>query len=111
MTLDYTTFVPVVGYPIAQKQMLDDYDRGEISFAEACFQSAFNSAVYTVTMIAAAQSNYLAAMQFQRLMTAAPMAIGVTTAAIGVHALTTPSADIERGPFGSVKVTPRLGVF
>ena len=111
MTLDYTTFVPVDGYPIAQKQMLDDYDRGEISFAEACFQSMFNSAVYGLTMIAAAQSNYLAAMQFQRMMTAAPMAIGVTTVAVGVHATTKPGADVSMGPFGSVRVMPRLGIF
>lgn len=65
--IDATNFLPVIGYPIAQKQMVDDLESGKISFQEACYISVVNSTIYAGTMIAAAQTNYLAAMQFQRV--------------------------------------------
>lgn len=110
--IDETTFLPIVGYPMAQKQMLDDYEDGKISFEQACMISVVNSAIYAGTTIAAAQTNYVAAMQFQRLGTAimSPVTYGAIGLAVGVHAATKPGATYEVDHYRTVRVMPKLGI-
>ena len=111
--IDETSFLPVVGYPLAQKKMLDDLDEGRITFEEACAISVANSAIYAGTLIAAAQTNYLAAMQFQRLGTVimSPATYGAAALAVGVHVATKPGATYEVDHYGSIRVMPKLGIF
>lgn len=111
--IDETSFLPVVGYPLAQKKMLEDLDEGRISFEEACAISVANSMIYGVTLIAAAQSNYLAAMQFQRLGTVimSPVTYGAIALAAGVHVATKPGATYDIDHYGSIRVMPKLGIF
>lgn len=111
--IDETTFLPIVGYPMAQKQMLDDYERGEISFEQACMISVVNSAIYAGTTIAAAQTNYVAAVQFQRLGTVimSPGTYGAVALAVGTHVATKPGATYEVDYYGSIRVMPKLGIF
>ena len=111
--IDETTFLPIIGYPMAQKQMLDDYEDGKISFEQACAISVVNSAIYAGTTIAAAQTNYIAAMQFQRLGIAimSPYPYGAAALAVGMHVATKPGATYEVDHYGSIRVMPKLGIF
>jgi len=111
--IDETSFLPVVGYPLAQKKMVEDLNAGRISFEEACAISVANSAIYAGTLIAAAQNNYLAAMQFQRLGTVimSPVTYGAIALAAGVHVATKPGATYEIDHYGSIRVMPKLGIF
>ena len=111
--IDETNFLPVVGYPMAQKKMLEDLDEGRISFEEACAISVANSLIYGGTLIAAAQGNYLAAVQFQRLGTVimSPVTYGAVALAVGTHVATKPGATYEVDYYGSIRVMPKLGIF
>ena len=111
--IDETSFLPVVGYPIAQKRMLDDLNAGRISFEEACVISVMNSAIYAGTLMISAQTNYASALHFQRVMQFAynPVVIGTIALAGGVHVATKPGATYDIEHFGAVRVMPKLGIF
>lgn len=119
MTLDYTDFVdpmhllPVVGYPMSMHEATERYDQGELTFGELALLSMYGGAITGIHMILAAQHSYFAAMRFQALMTAAmnPTTYAIIGLVAGVHAIMKPGADVSMGPYGSVRVMPRLGIF
>ena len=110
--IDETNFLPVVGYPMAQKKMLEDLDEGRITFEEACAISVANSAIYAGTLIVGAQSNYLAAVQFQRFGTVimSPYTYGAVALVVGTHMATKPGATYDIDHYGSIRVMPKLGI-
>lgn len=119
MTLAWTDFVeprhliPVVGFPMGMKDVTDRYEEGDITFGEAAILSAFGGALYGTLLIYSAQRSYFAALHFQRIMLTAynPMTYATIGLVAGVHATMKPGADVSIGPFGSVRVMPRLGIF
>lgn len=111
--IDETSFLPVVGFPIGQKRMLDDYEEGRITFDEAVAISALNAAIFTATMIVGANANYLTAMQFQRLgkVIMSPVLYGTIGLAAGVHVATKPGATVKHDRYGVVRVMPKFGIY
>ena len=119
MTLDYRDFVdpmhlvPVVGYPMSMHEATERYDQGEITFGELALLSAYGGAITGIHLIIGAQHSYLTAMRFQALVTASmnPTTYATIGLVAGVHATMKPAADVSMGPYGSVRVMPRLGIF
>ena len=119
VTLAWTDFVeprhliPVVGFPMGMKDIHDRYDEGQISMGEAAVLSAVGGAVYGTLLIYSAQRSYFAAMHFQRIILTAwnPMTYATIGLVAGVHATMKPGAEVSMGPYGSVRVMPRLGIF
>ena len=119
MTLRYDHFIdphhmyPVVGYPMTMKNVIDEMDEGKITFGEAVILSMFAGALQAGHMIFAAQHSYMAAMRFQRTMLLAwnPLTYATLGVVAGTYALTKPGANVSMGPYGSVRVMPRLGIF
>lgn len=111
--IDETSFLPVIGYPLAQKKMVEDLNAGRITFEEACAISVMNSAIYAGTLMISAQTNYASALHFQRVMQFAynPAVIGTIALAAGTHMATKPGATYEVDHYGSIRVMPKLGIF
>ena len=113
IALNLLDFVPGVGLFLQHAETQQEYNRGQISFSEALFdviqQSAIAATVGAGVFYIA--PTHLAAKRTMHVVTKGPTVIAAVGLAAGVSALTTPSADVEHGPYGSVRITPRLGIF
>ena len=113
IALNALDFVPGVGLALQHTEIQIAYQRGEISFAEAMFDVTAASTVAFASGAALFKvaPSHLAAERTRLLVTRGPHAIGLVGAALVVHAVTKKGADVEHGPYGTVRVTPRLGLF
>ena len=113
MALNAIDFVPGVGLALQHAETQSEYHKGEISFSEAVFDVAQQAAVAATVGagVFAIAPTHLAVKRTMFVVTKGPTVIAAVALAAGVSALTSPSADVEHGPYGSVKVIPRLGVF
>ncbi len=94
-------------------EVLSDYDSGNISMGQALFEitavGAFAGLVFGVTFVHVPSVGTVKAVA--ALSPRIPV-IGVAAVlAVSTHNVTKRSVDVEHGPYGTVRVTPRLGFF
>jgi len=113
IALNTLDFVPGVGLVLQHTEIQQAYWRGDISFAEAVFDvaAASTTAFVSGAVLFKIAPSHLAAERTKVLVTKGPWGLGLIGAALVVHAVTKKGADVEHGPYGTVRVTPRLGLF
>ena len=113
IALNTLDFVPGVGLALQHSETQRQYHTGKISFEEAMYDVIQQSAIAATVGagVFAIAPTHLAAKRTMHVVTKGPAVITGVALAAAVVALTTPRADVEHGPYGTVKVTPRLGIF
>jgi len=113
MALNAIDFVPGVGLALQHAETQSEYHRGEISFTEAVYDVVQQAAIAATVGagVFAIAPTHLAAKRTMFVITKGPTVITAVALAAAVSALTSPSADVEHGPYGTVRVTPRLGFY
>ena len=108
--MDYRGAIPIYGTYVNYLQMSDE----SLSFEERAHVAIGAGVMGGIHMILATELGALSLGQV-RVMQAtaayAPLSIMTAALAASTYATTKKGATVEHGPFGSVKVTPRLGVF
>ena len=111
MAFSARDLIPVYGTMTATLDVLEDYDSGKISLAEAQLEisavAAFSGTVFGMTFV------HLPSIGTTKAVAAIapklPAIAAATALVVATRYVTAPSADVEHGPFGTVRVTPRLG--
>jgi len=103
--------IPIYGSTHAMYENIDEYNDGRKSFNQAAYDSivigVFTAATFAASVV---HMPSLGSVRLARTMVATtPTITAASLLAIGVHATTKPSADVEHGPHGTQRVTPRLG--
>lgn len=105
--------IPVYGTTTSTIDVLSEYDAGHISMSEAIFEmtaiGAFAGVVFGLTFVHAPSVGTVKAAV--ALSPKLPAVGAVAALAVATHLVTQRSVDVEHGPYGTVRVTPRLGFF
>jgi len=113
ISLNPLDFVPGLGLALQHAETQREYHNGKISFSEALYDVIQQSAIAATVGagIFAIAPSHLAAKRTMHVVTKGPAVITGVALAAAVAALTTPGATVEHGPYGTVRVTPRLGLY
>ena len=108
--MDYRTAIPVYGTYLAYQELTDE----SLSFEQRMPLALGAGYVGAFHMYLAAELGHISLGQvriIQATAAVAPLAIMTATLAASTYATTRKGATVEHGQYGSVKITPRLGVF
>lgn len=113
IALNTLDFVPGVGLALQHAETQKEYHKGNISFEQAMYDVIQQSAIAATVGagVFAIAPTHLAAKRTMHVVTKGPAVITGVALAAAVVALTTPGATVEHGPYGTVRVTPRLGLY
>ena len=108
--MDYTLLIPVYGTAKSMDEMMDERlpfaKRVEIAVLTGSISGAQSILAYEMGMITLGQVKV-----FQAAVAAAPAVTATAGLTALTYATTKKGATVEHGPYGSVKVVPKLGLF
>lgn len=108
--MDYTLLIPIYGSTKSMDDLMDD----SIPFAKRIEIAVLAGSISGAQSILAYEMGMITLGQVKAYQAAASIAPAVTASA-GLAALTYATtkkgATVESGPFGAVKVVPKLGLF
>lgn len=108
--MDYRTAIPVYGTYLAYQELTDE----SLTFEQRMPLALGAGYIGAIHMLLASELGHISLGQvriMQATVAVAPLAIMTATLAASTYATTKKGATVEHGPFGSVKITPSLGVF
>jgi len=108
--LQYEQLIPVYGAYLAYQDLSDE----SIPFSERVELAVIHGITGAGQFIVAAELGFISMGQVKIAKATVELgpAVSVTAILAGLtYVSTKKGADVEHGPYGSVKITPRLGVF
>ena len=110
ITMDYRGAIPIYGTYVNYQKITDE----SLSFDERAHVAIGAGVMGGIHMILATELGFVSLGQVRVMQAAAayaPLSIMTATLAASTYAATKKGATVEHGPFGSVSITPSLGVF
>ena len=108
--MDYRSAIPMFGTYLSYQKMSDE----SLSYEDRLTVALGAGVMGGIHMYLASELGTISFGQvraMQATVAYAPLFIMTATLAASTYAATKKGATVEHGPFGSVSVTPRLGVF